>query len=69
MEERIIFIGYGIDLLYLSLLAKKNIHDTSNESIACKCIFTGLEIVRDFFRNMYTIIGSKIGRPSLQDTK
>ena len=44
MEERIIFIGYGIDLLYLSLLAKKNIPDTSNESIVNNCIFTGLEI-------------------------
>ena len=43
MEERIILIGYGIDLLNLSLMAKKNIYDTSNESIGC--IFMGLEIV------------------------
>ena len=35
MEEWIILIGYRIDLLNLSLLAKKNINDTSNESIAC----------------------------------
>ena len=44
MEERIILIGYIIDLLKLSLLAKKNIYDTSNESIVYTGIFKGLEI-------------------------
>ena len=44
MEERIILNGYRIDLLKLSLLAKKNIYETSNESIVCGGIFKGLEI-------------------------
>ena len=38
MEEWIILTGLGIDLLILSSNAKKNIYDTSNESIVCKCI-------------------------------
>ena len=46
MEEEIILIGYRIDLLNLSLLAKKNIYDANNESIPCKCIFIGLEIFK-----------------------
>ena len=50
MEEGIILRGYGIYLLILSLTAKKNTYDTSNESIACKCIFTELEIVWDLLK-------------------
>ena len=49
MLNWIILIGYILDLLILSLLAKKNIYDTSNESIACKSILQGLEIVKDLF--------------------
>ena len=49
MEEQIILIGYGIDLLNLSLLAD-NIYDTSNESIACKCIFYEVGNILGFSR-------------------
>ena len=46
MEEQIKLIGYGIDLLILNLLGKNNFYDTSNWSIAFKCIFMELEIAR-----------------------
>ena len=50
MEEWIIFIGYGKDLLNLSLLAKKNIYATSKELLQ-KMHYYGLRNILGFSNN------------------